>query len=141
VEHTRPGCQSFQLFKGILEDRARAVFNGLIHVHPDAQQTSAEQSNRNLLLSRDALVHSQPQLLIFADDVKCTHGSTVGELDQEALFYLRSRGIGEEEARSLLIYAFASEFIERIEFSPVKKDLEKFLINRLPHGEIIRQAM
>ncbi len=141
VEHTRPGCRSFQLFKGILEDSARAVFNGLIHVHPDAQQTSADQSNRNLLLSRDALVHSQPQLLIFADDVKCTHGSTVGELDQEALFYLRSRGIGEEEARSLLIYAFASEFIERIEFSPVKKDLEKFLINRLPHGEIIRQAM
>ena len=80
-------------------------------------------------------------MLIFADDVKCTHGSTVGELDQEALFYLQSRGIGEEEARSLLIYAFASEFIERIDFSPVRKDLEKFIIDRLPHGEIIRTAM
>lgn len=141
VEHTKPDCQSYQLYKGILEDRSRAVFNGLIHVHPDAQRTSAEQSNRNLLLSRNALVNSQPQLLIFADDVKCTHGSTVGELDREALFYLQSRGIGLEEARSLLIYAFASEFIERIEFSPVRKDLEKFLFNLLPHGDIIRQAM
>ena len=141
VEHTKPDCRSFQLYKGILEDRSRAVFSGLIHVHPDAQLTSAEQSNRNLLLSREARVNSQPQLLIFADDVKCTHGSTVGELDKEALFYLQSRGIGLEEAQSLLIYAFASEFIERIEFSPVRKDLEKFLFNRLPHGDIIKQAI
>lgn len=141
VDHVKPSCISTELYKGILEDQSRAVFNGRIHVHPDAQQTDAEQNNRNLLLSRDALVNSNPQLEIFADDVKCTHGSTVGQLDVDALFYLRSRGIGEEAARSLLIYAFASEFIEKVEFRPVRKDLEEFLFNRLPGGEIARQVV
>ena len=141
VEHARPGCKSRQLYKGILEDRSRAVFNGRIHVHPDAQQTDAEQTNRNLLLSEKAMVNSNPQLEIFADDVKCTHGSATGQLDEDALFYLRSRGIAEEAARSLLIYAFASESIERVEFRPVRKDLKELLLNRLPQGEIVRQAV
>ena len=141
VEHARPGCTSRELYKGILEEQSRAVFNGKIHVHPDAQQTDAEQTNRNLLLSEKAMVNSNPQLEIFADDVKCTHGSTTGQLDEDALFYLRSRGIGEEAARSLLIYAFASECIERVEFKPVRKDLKELLLNRLPHSDIVRQAV
>ena len=141
AEHAAPNCRSFELYKGILDESSRAVFNGLIHVHKGAQKTDGVQSNRNLLLSKDALVNSNPQLLIFADDVKCTHGSTVGQLDRDALFYLRSRGIGEEAARSLLIYAFASEFVQKIQFEPVRKDLEEFLFTRLPKGEIVRQAV
>ncbi|MFO7767686.1 MAG: Fe-S cluster assembly protein SufD [bacterium] len=141
AEHIAPNCRSFELYKGILDGSSRAVFNGLIHVHQGAQKTDGVQSNRNLLLSKDALVNSNPQLLIFADDVKCTHGSTVGQLDRDALFYLRSRGIGEEAARSLLIYAFASEFVGKIQFEPVRKDLEEFLFTRLPKGEIVRQAV
>ena len=96
------------------------VFNGLIHVHKGAQKTDAKQSNRNLLLSRDAIANTNPQLEIYADDVKCTHGSTVGQLDEDAVFYLRSRGIGEEAARSLLTYAFASDIVERIKVEPVR---------------------
>ena len=141
VDHLAPQCRSHELYKGILEGPSRGVFNGLIHVHPGAQKTDGIQTNRNLLLSREALVHTNPQLLIFADDVKCTHGSTVGRLDADALFYLRSRGIGEEAARSLLIYAFASELVTRIPYEPVRRDLEEFLFSRLPHGEIVRQAV
>ncbi|MFC1544458.1 SufD family Fe-S cluster assembly protein, partial [Gemmatimonadota bacterium] len=131
----------YELYKGILDEKSRAVFNGLIHVHRQAQQTDGVQSNRNLLISPDALVNTNPQLLIFADDVRCTHGSTVGQLDRDSLFYLRSRGIGEEAARSLLIYAFASEFVEKIQFEPIRRDLEEFLFTRLPKGEIVRQAV
>jgi len=141
VDHTRAGCSSYQLYKGILEGSARSVFGGLIHVHPGAQQTDAAQENRNLLLSPEATALSMPQLEIFADDVRCTHGSTVGELDEDALFYLRSRGIGVEAAMSLLIYAFAGEFIDRIAFRPVRKTLERFIVNRLPQGEIVRQGV
>ncbi len=141
VEHIAPNCHSYELYKGILEERSRAVFNGLIHVHPGAQQTDGVQANRNLLLSPEALVNSNPQLLIFADDVKCTHGSTVGQLDKDAVFYLRSRGIGEDAARSLLIYAFASEFVEKIRFEPLRRDLEEYLFTRLPKGDIVRQAV
>lgn len=141
VEHAKPNCRSFELYKGILDEQSRAVFNGLIHVHPGAQKTDGIQSNQNLLLSDKALVNTNPQLLIYADDVRCTHGSTVGQLDRNALFYLRSRGIGEEAARSLLIYAFASEFVEKIQFEPVRRDLEEFLFTRLPKGEIVRQAV
>ncbi len=132
VDHTKPHCDSHELYKGILDGRARAVFSGLIHVHPGAQKTDAKQTNRNLLLSREALCNSHPQLEIFADDVKCTHGSTVGQLDDRAVFYLRSRGIGEEAARSLLTYAFASDIVSRIKIQPVKQDLEEFLFRRLP---------
>ncbi len=112
-----------------------------VHVHPGAQKTDAKQSNRNLLLSEDAIANSNPQLEIYADDVKCTHGSTVGQLDEDAVFYLRSRGIGLEAARSLLTYAFASELVERIPVEPVRRDLEEFLFSRLPGGEVVRQAV
>ncbi len=141
VDHAKPNCHSYELFKGILEGRSRAVFNGRIYVHQDAQKTDAKQSNRNLLLSREALVHSNPQLEIFADDVRCTHGSTTGHLDEDAIFYLRSRGIGEEAARSLLTYSFAVEVLNEIRLDSVREDLEQFLFTRLPKGEIVRQAV
>lgn len=141
VVHAKAHCGSHELYKGILDGKARAVFNGLIHVRPGAQKTDAKQSNRNLLLSRDAIANSNPQLEIFADDVKCTHGSTVGQLDDDAVFYLRSRGIGEEAARSLLTYAFASDIVERIKVEPLRRDLEEFLFARLPQGEVVRQAV
>ncbi len=141
VDHAKPNCHSYELFKGILEDRARAVFNGLIHVHQDAQKTDAKQSNRNLLMSKEALVHSNPQLEIFADDVRCTHGSTTGHLDDEAIFYLRSRGIGEAAARSLLTYSFAGEVLDKIRLEAVRKDIEEFLFTRLPKGDVVRQAI
>jgi Fe-S cluster assembly protein SufD len=141
VEHAKPHCTSHELFKGVLDGHARSVFNGLIHVRHGAQKTDAKQSNRNLLLSKDAVANSNPQLEIFADDVKCTHGSTVGQLDDDAIFYLRSRGIGAEAARSLLTYAFASDIVERIKVEPVRKDLEEFLFAALPKGEVVRQAV
>nr|MDP9122202.1 Fe-S cluster assembly protein SufD [Acidobacteriota bacterium] len=141
VEHRKPHCDSHELYKGILDGQARSVFNGLIHVLPGAQKTDAKQSNRNLLLSAGAIANSNPQLEIFANDVKCTHGSTVGQLDDDAVFYLRSRGIGLEAARSLLTYAFASDIVERIRVEPVRRDLEEFLFSRLPQGEVVRQAV
>jgi Fe-S cluster assembly protein SufD len=141
VEHVKPHCASHELYKGVLDGKARSVFNGLIHVHKGAQKTDAKQSNRNLLLSKDAVANSNPQLEIYADDVKCTHGSTVGQLDEDAVFYLRSRGIGAEAARSLLTYAFASDVVERIKVDPVRKDLEEFLFARLPQGDVVRQAV
>ena len=141
VEHAAPHCGSHELYKGVLDGHARAVFNGLIYVHPGAQKTDAKQSNRNLLLSRHAVANSNPQLEIFADDVKCTHGSTVGQLDDDAIFYLRSRGIGADAARSLLTYAFASDIVARIKVEAVRHDLEEFLFARLPKGEIVRQAV
>ena len=141
VEHKAPHCDSHELFKGILEGRARSVFNGRIYVHPGAQKTDAKQTNRNLLLSKDAVANSNPQLEIFADDVKCTHGSTVGQLDDLGVFYLRSRGIGEEAARSLLTYAFAADIVERIKVASVRQELEEFLFRRLPKGDVVRQAV
>lgn len=141
IDHAKPNCQSYELFKGILEDEARAVFNGRIHVHQDAQKTNALQSNRNLLLSDSAICHSNPQLLIFADDVRCTHGSTTGHLDEEAIFYLRSRGIGEDAAKSLLTYAFAGEVLREIRLDRVRHDVEEFLFTRLPKGDVVRQAV
>lgn len=141
VEHAKPHCASHELYKGILDGKARTVFNGLIHVHPGAQKTDAKQSNRNLLLSADAIANSNPRLEIFADDVRCTHGSTVGQLDADAVFYLRSRGIGEAAARSLLTYAFASDIVSRIKVEAVRHDLEEYLFARLPQGEVVRQAV
>lgn len=141
VDHAKAHCQSFELFKGVLDERSRAVFNGRIFVAKGAQKTDAKQSSRNLLLSREALVNANPQLEIFADDVKCTHGSTVGQLDEDAIFYLRSRGIGEEAARSLLTYAFASDIVERIRVEPVRHELTEFLFSRLPKGDVVRQAV
>jgi Fe-S cluster assembly protein SufD len=141
VDHVAAHCDSHELYKGILEGKARAVFNGRIYVHRGAQKTDAKQTNRNLLISPDAICNSNPQLEIFADDVKCTHGSTVGQLDETAIFYLRSRGIGEEAARSLLTYAFAADIVERIKVGAVRRDLEEFLFRRLPKGDIVRQAV
>jgi Fe-S cluster assembly protein SufD len=141
VRHARPHGSSRQLYKGVLEGRARAVFNGRIVVDHGAQRTDARQANRNLLLSDDALVNSNPQLEIFADDVRCTHGSTVGRLDQEAVFYLRSRGIGRAAAESLLTYAFAAEVVQRIPVEEVRERLERHLFARLPRGEVVREAV
>jgi Fe-S cluster assembly protein SufD len=141
VDHDAPHCSSHELYKGVLDGKSRAVFSGLIHVHPGAQKTDAKQTNRNLLLSDGALAASNPQLEIFADDVRCTHGSTVGQLDEDAIFYLRSRGIGAEAAKSLLTYAFASDIVHRIAVEPVRHDLEEILFARLPRGEVVRQAV
>jgi Fe-S cluster assembly protein SufD len=141
VHHAKPHCTSQQLYKGILDGKSRAVFNGRIVVDPGAQKTNAEQSNRNLLLSDGALVHSNPQLEILADDVRCTHGSTVGRLDEDALFYLRSRGIDRAAAESLLTYAFAAEVVGRIQLEGVRHRLEEYLFARLPRGELIREAV
>jgi Fe-S cluster assembly protein SufD len=132
IDHAVPRCASRELYKGILSGRGRGVFHGRIVVRPDAQKTDAHQVNQNLLLSREALVDSTPQLEIFADDVKCKHGSTTGQLDAAALFYLRSRGIAEEEARRLLTYAFASEVVGALRVQPIRVALEAYLHRRLP---------
>ena len=124
VEHRQPNTTSHQLYKGVLDDRARSVFNGRIYVHKAAQKTDAKQTNRNLLLSRSALANSNPQLEIFADDVRCTHGSTIGRLDEDALFYLRARGLPRDEAYGMLVYAFARELVEKTSFEPLRQDLE-----------------
>ena len=141
IDHAKPHCASHELYKGVLDGKARGVFNGKILVRQDAQKTDAKQTNQNLLLSDDAIVDTKPQLEIFADDVKCTHGATVGQLDEEAVFYLRSRGIGAEAARSLLTYAFASDVVDRIKVEPVRRELEEILFARLPMGEVDRQEV
>ena len=134
VEHRQPHGTSHQLYKGVLNDRARSVFNGRIYVHQEAQKTDAKQTNRNLLLSNSALANSNPQLEIFADDVRCTHGSTIGRLDEDALFYLRTRGIPREEAHRMLVYAFARELVEKASFEPLRRDLEGRLFAGLAGG-------
>lgn len=132
IEHRRPRASSLELYKGILDGASRAVFNGKIVVHKDAQKTDARQNNKNLLLSPHAKVNTNPQLEIYADDVKCTHGSTIGQLDPDALFYLRTRGLGTAEARSLLRFAFASEMVGRIGIDSLRRALEEYLVARLP---------
>lgn len=134
IDHARPHCLSRQLYKGVLDGKARGVFNGKIVVHPPAQKTDARQTNKNLLLSGDALIDTKPQLEINNNDVKCTHGSTIGRLDEDSIFYLRSRGIGLEAARSLLTYAFASEIINRIKVEPLRAKLENLVVTRLQQG-------
>jgi Fe-S cluster assembly protein SufD len=141
VEHKAAHCGSHELYKGVLDGKGRGVFNGRIFVHHGAQKTDAKQTNRNLLLSKDAMANTNPQLEIFADDVKCTHGSTVGQLDDDAIFYLRSRGIGELAAKSLLTYAFASDVIERIRLQPLKQEMESYLFGWLPMGDVVRDAV
>jgi len=140
IDHTRPRCTSRELYKGILDGAARAVFNGKIYVHPDAQQTDAQQANRNLLLSPRAEVDTKPQLEIYADDVKCSHGATVGQLDEDAVFYLRSRGVDATTARHLLTYAFASEVVGRIADGEVRRRVEERLASRLGEEQVIQQA-
>ncbi|MGC4116067.1 MAG: Fe-S cluster assembly protein SufD [Myxococcales bacterium] len=124
VDHAVPHCSSQELYKGILDGAARAVFQGRVLVRPGAQKTDAKQSNRNLLLSPTAMANAKPQLEIHADDVKCTHGAAVGQLDKESLFYLRSRGLGEDEARAMLTEAFAGEVLGRMSLAPVRDLLQ-----------------
>ena len=135
VDHAKPHCESHEFYHGILAGRAHGVFNGKIFVRQDAQKTNAKQTNRNLLLSDNAVIDTKPQLEIFADDVKCTHGATVGQLSDEAVFYLRSRGIGAEQARRMLIQAFASDVVERIGIEPVRAHLEEMLEERFRPGK------
>lgn len=130
IEHIAPNCPSHEVYKGVLGGRSHGVFNGKVYVHPEAQKTDGKQSNNNLLLSPTARIDTKPQLEIFADDVKCTHGATVGRLDDTALFYLSSRGIGPERARTLLTYAFAADVLEKIELEPLRKELEEMVLAR-----------
>lgn len=132
IDHVKPHCESHELYKGVLDQNARGVFDGRIIVRPDAQKTVSRQENRNLLLSESAIVDSKPTLEIHNDDVKCNHGSTIGQIEQEPLFYLRSRGIGEEEARSLLIYAFASEIVDRMKIPAVSEQVGRALFSAMP---------
>ncbi len=131
IDHARPHCSSRELYKGILDDRARGVFHGTIVVRPGAQKTDAMQTNKNLLLSAQALVDSTPALEIFADDVKCRHGSTIGQLDANALFYMRSRGLAEKDARAILTYAFAADVAGRLRLPAVRAEIEELLGTRL----------
>jgi Fe-S cluster assembly protein SufD len=124
IDHAMPRCASHELYKGILDGKARGVFNGKIFVRQDAQKTDAKQTNKTLLLSDDATINTKPQLEIFADDVKCTHGATVGQLAGDALFYLRARGIGLDEARAMLTFAFANDILQRIKIEPLRRELE-----------------
>jgi Fe-S cluster assembly protein SufD len=136
IEHIAPNCPSHELYKGVLDGRSHGVFNGKVYVHPEAQKTDGKQSNNNLLLSPNARVDTKPQLEIFADDVKCTHGATVGRLDDVAMFYLNSRGIGPETARMLLTYAFAADVLETIELEPLKMGLEKMVLARFANEAV-----
>jgi len=136
VEHAQPHCASHEYFNGILDDKSKGVFHGRIYVHPLAQKTDAKQTNKNLLLSDDATADTKPQLEIYADDVKCTHGATIGQLNDESIFYLRSRGLGKDTARQMLIHAFAGEIIARVKHEAVRERLDQVIWDRLeanPH--------
>jgi Fe-S cluster assembly protein SufD len=136
VEHASPHCNSHEYFNGILDDRSKGVFHGRILVQPIAQKTDAKQTNKNLLLSDNATADTKPQLEIYADDVKCTHGATVGQLNKDSIFYLRARGIGLETARRMLIHSFAGEIIDRIRYGAVREELDQIIWDRLeenPH--------
>ena len=131
IHHAKPHCASHELYKGILDDEARAVFNGKIIVELNAQKTDAKQTNSALLLSEGAQINTKPELEIFADDVKCTHGATIGQLNEEALFYLRSRGLSRHQARDVLIHAFASDLLNRIAIEPIRDTLDEILQQQL----------
>ena len=135
VDHAQPHCESHEYYNGILDGSGRGVFNGKIFVREDAQKTDAKQTNRNLLLSPNASIDTKPQLEIFADDVKCTHGATVGQLDEDCLFYLRARGIGLEEARRMLIHAFAAVAIQRVPSETLQTALDALVLAKLRGGK------
>ena len=135
IDHREPNCTSRQLYKGVLDGKSRAVFNGKVFVRHGAQQTDAQQTNKNLLLSEEAQVDTKPQLEIFADDVKCAHGAAVGQLNEDEVFYLESRGINPALARNILTYGFAEEVIERIKIDSIKRELDAFVLNRL-HSDL-----
>jgi len=128
IDHAMPHCNSHEIYKGILDGHSRGVFNGKIFVREDAQKTDAKQTNQTLLLSPTAQIDTKPQLEIFADDVKCTHGATIGQLSDEALFYLRARGISKDNARALLTYAFASDIVSRIKIDAIRAQLDQVLL-------------
>ena len=130
IDHAKPHGTSHELYKGILDGKATAVFNGRIIVRKDAQKTDSKQTNKNLVLSDSAVIDTKPELQIFADDVRCTHGATIGQLDAESMFYLRSRGIGKNEARSLLTYAFAQDILDRVKVQPLKGLLGEVLFEK-----------
>jgi Fe-S cluster assembly protein SufD len=140
IDHASPHAGSREFYKGILSGRATGVFNGRIIVRKDAQKTDAKQTNKNLVLSEDATINTKPELQIFANDVRCTHGATVGQLDREAMFYLRSRGIAEDEARHMLTLAFARDVIDRVKPQPLREHLERLLLARLAREEQIEEA-
>jgi Fe-S cluster assembly protein SufD len=135
VDHAAPHCNSTQLFKGVLDENATGAFNGQIMVRPDAQGTNAYQSNNNILMSEEAKMDTKPQLEIYADDVKCSHGATVGQLDQDALFYLRSRGISQKESLHLLMYAFTDEVLKEIKLEALRGRITELVDKRL-RGEL-----
>jgi len=139
VEHAKPHCGSRQFYNGILDGKSRGVFHGRIIVHKDAQKTDAKQTNRNLLLSEDAQIDTKPQLEIYADDVKCTHGATIGQMDDEALFYLRSRGIDAKSASALLLSAFAGESLQRMKVDGIRRHIEALVMRWLPQGKILQE--
>ena len=140
IDHQSPRCTSRELYKGVLDGQSRGVFSGRVLVRHDAQKTDASQTNKNLLLSDEAVVDTKPQLEIFADDVKCAHGAAVGQLDEDALFYLRSRGIGQEAAKSLLTYAFASEMVNLIPLAPLRARVRELVTSRLPEWEKLKEV-
>jgi Fe-S cluster assembly protein SufD len=131
IDHAKAHCGSHEVYKGILGGTARAVFNGKIIVRQDAQKTDAKQTNRALLLTDGATINTKPQLEIFADDVKCTHGAAIGQLDDDAIFYLRARGLTYAEARDMLIHAFAGEILHRVQIEPLRDALEAELFTQL----------
>jgi Fe-S cluster assembly protein SufD len=137
VEHAQPNCNSHEYYNGILDGRSKGVFHGRILVRQIAQRTDAKQTNKNLLLSEDATADTKPQLEIYADDVKCTHGATVGQLNEESIFYLRARGIGLETARRMLIHAFAGEIIERIRHLPIREEMDQLIWDRLEANPLV----
>jgi len=139
VEHAQPNCASHEYFNGILDDKSKGVFHGRILVREIAQKTDAKQTNKNLLLSDDATADTKPQLEIYADDVKCTHGATIGQLNAESIFYLRARGIGADNARRMLIHAFAGEIIARVKHEAVREKLDKLVWDRLEANHHLAQ--
>ena len=135
IEHKKEHCTSNEHYKGILSGKAVGVFNGRIHVHPQAQKTDAIQNNQNLLLTDDAIIHTKPELEIYADDVKCTHGATIGPLDEKALFYLRTRGLNQKSAQQLLMRAYVGEIIDYISNENIRSEMMDIVLNRLPKGD------
>jgi Fe-S cluster assembly protein SufD len=131
VDHAVPNCLSKEFYKGILDDKSTGVFNGKIMVRKDAQKTNAYQSNKNILLTKTATMNSKPQLEIFADDVRCSHGTTTGQLNEDELFYLRTRGIDEKEAMVVLLFAFVSEIIQKVKLEPLRNELFYMLSKKL----------
>ena len=135
IHHAKPNCNSNQLFKNIIDDAAKGVFAGTVLVDKDAQKTNALQSNNNIILTKTAKMNTKPQLIIYADDVKCSHGATVGQLDENAMFYMRARGIEEKDAKMLLMYAFADDVVKKMSIQSLKENTEDLIQRRLS-GEL-----